>query len=428
MSTKVNAAVSRGIEILERAERENRPLTPDEQRRYDQAVQRAELETLSTMAGRPPAAAAAAPPAGTSTRFSTPAIHVAGRESYSLLRALRCAADRRPIDGFEAEVSQEIAKRTGKPPRGSFVPTNFNDPLGERAEFRDFNLTTGNDLKATIVDAANFIDLLRNRMLVRALGATILTGLVGDLSIPSLTGAATPYWIDSESGTVTASNQTTGQVALSPSTVGAQTVLSRKLLIQSTPDAEQLVRNDLAMVLALEIDRAAINGSGSGAEPEGILQNSSIATVAIADNGGAPTWAKIIELETTVAIENADIGSLAYMTNAKVRGKLRQIDKGTDTGNFLWDDRAAKPLNGYACGVTNQVPSDLTKASGSNLSAILFGNWQDLIIGLWSGLDVIADPYTGAASGALTITMLQDLDIAVRRVVSFAKIVDAVTS
>lgn len=434
------AALTEARQLVEKAETENRDLTADEEKRYGELTQKA--KDLEKRAARvrdlenqlPSTPPANTPPAAPEGRFSAPNVQTPQPPRYSLLRALRCMAERRALDGFEGEVSQELARRAGKAPQGFFMPFDFESPLEPRAlsrrlERRDnFDLTSGNDLKATIVDAGNFITLLRNRMAVRALGATILSGLIGDLSIPSHTGAGTAYWFDSESGSVTYSNQTTGQVGLAPSTVGAQTQISRKLLIQSSPDAEQLVRDDLAMVLALAIDLAAINGSGSGAEPEGILQNSSVQTVAIGDNGGAATWAKIVELESAVAADNADIGSLAYLTNALVRGSLKTIAKDTGSGQFIWDTRSPdSPVNGYPCAVSNQVPSDLTKGSGSSLSAMIFGNWADVMIGFWSGVDVVADPYTQAASGALLLTMLQDCDIQLRRTVSFAKVVDLST-
>lgn len=434
------AALDEARKLVETAETENRDLSADEEKRYDELLQKAkDLEKRHQRAKdtTPPAPPADPPAPAPEQRFSTPNVQTPANPRYSLMRALRCVAERRPVDGFEAEVSQELAKRSGKSPQGFLMPFDMDHPLEQRQmyfperEHRAFDLTSGNDLKATILDAGNFITLLRNAMRVRELGARILTGLVGDLTIPSHTGAGTAYWFNSESGTVTPSAQTTGQVALAPNTVGAQTQISRKLMIQGTPDAEMLVREDLATVLALAIDVAAINGSGSGAEPEGILQNSNIPTVAIGATGGAPTWAKMVALETEVNQDNALQGNLAYLTNAKVIGKLKVTPKEASYPVYLAEPAGANgemTLNGYRLVPSNQVPSNLTKSSGTNLSAMIFGNWADVILGFWSGVDVIADPYTQAASGALVLTMLQDCDVAIRRGESFAKIVDIATT
>lgn len=438
--------------LIDKALAESRALTSEEETR--KAAIRTELERLDGMLREaremgldqpPPPPPGPVPPAAPALhgtppnpqpgqRFSVPALGTqpgqqSGRPRYSLLRALRVAADQRQLDGFEGEVSQELAKRVGRAPRGFFVPFDFESPLEPRdvPERRDLNLTTGAYVKATITDASNFIELLRNAALVRELGATILAGLVGDLSIPKQLTAGTAYWFDSESATVTESNQTTGQVALAPKTLGTMTDISRKLLLQSSIDAETFVRADLAQVMAIELDRAVINGSGSGAEPEGILQNSSIGTVAMGTNGAAPDWASLVALETNVAVANAAIGSLAYLTNAKVRGKLKTVPKVSGQANFLMDPD--QTVNGYRCGISNQVPSNLTKGSSSGVcSAAIFGNWRDVLIGFWGGLDVLVDPYTGGAAGTLRIRMFQDADIKFRHTASFCKVVDYLTT
>jgi hypothetical protein len=201
-----------------------------------------------------------------------------------LLRALRNAVAARTgegrFDGFEAEVSQELAKRNAKSPNGFFMPLDFADPYGEGLEQRTaLNLTTGSGAIATITDFSNFIEILRAALVVRGLGARILSGLSGNLSIPRQSAGATAYWVATETTPVTVSNQTIGNVALAPNTLAAHTQLSRKFLVQTGLDAEQFVRQDLAAVLARALDSAAINGSGSGAEPEGILQRAEIPTV-----------------------------------------------------------------------------------------------------------------------------------------------------
>ena len=339
---------------------------------------------------------------------------------YSLLRAMRLSAQGRVVDGLEGEVSAEVAKSmpSGYAQKGSFfIPWNL--PM-EKYDVTSSNLSgfVGTDTRGQ-----DFIELLRNRMVVQQLGARMLTGLVGDVALPKQTGGATAYWINNESATITESNQTGSTVAYSPNTLGAATDITRKLMLQSSVDAERFVREDLAMTIALELDRAALNGSGSGSEPEGLLQNSSVNSVAIGANGGAPTFAHMVDMETEVAADNADIGGLAYVTTPGVRGKLKQTEKASNTAQFVWNDGQ---VNGYRAEATNQMPSNLTKAYGSSLHGILFGNWNDLIIAQWgSGVDVLVDPYSNSLSGAVRVVLYHDVDIAPRHDVSFCKIVDA---
>lgn len=239
------------------------------------------------------------------------------------------------------------------------------------------------------------------------------------------------YWI-AKDGTITnKSALEILQVALSPKTAGAYTEIGRNLLKQSSLDAEGLVRRDLAMCLGLGVDLAGIAGSGESNQPKGILYTDYIGAVAIGVSGGALTWSKIVALETEVSQDNAVAGAMAYLTNAKVCGQLKTIQKATNLP-FIWENNNQTPgegsVNGYRAVISNQVPGDLTKGGGSALSAVIFGNWNDLLIGMWGGLDIQVNPYSLDTSGAVRITAFQDIDVAVRHAQSFAAIVDATTT
>lgn len=344
---------------------------------------------------------------------------------YSFLRAMNFLLnprDQRAAEAaaFELECSRAAAERSGKTAQGLIVPF---DVL--KRDLTVGTATAGGHLVATNLLSASFIDLLRNAMVLDKLGTQFLTGLVGNIAIPRQTGGATAYWV-TEGNAPTESAQAFDQVTMSPKTVGAFTDISRKLLQQSSIDVEAFVQRDLARTLGLAIEAAAINGGGSN-EPVGILATSGIGDVAGGTNGLAPTWGNIIELETDVAASNADIGSLAYLTNAKVRGKLKATSKVSGQNGFIWDAGDA-PLNGYRAAVTNAVPSNLTKGTSTGVcSGIIFGNFADLLIGMWGGLDLTVDPYTNSTSGTVRVVALQDVDVAVRHKESFSAMKDALT-
>ncbi|MEO1237726.1 MAG: phage major capsid protein [Planctomycetota bacterium] len=338
--------------------------------------------------------------------------------SYSILKVIKSQVEHRSLDGLERELSDEIARRANKSPEGIYVPHEI--PL----ETRDLTTTSGSGAVGTVT-TQTFIEMLRARTLVNTLGARVMGGLVGDLSIPKQTGGATAYWVD-EGNAPAESEQTVGQVGLAPNTVGAFSDMSRKFIKQSSFDAESFVRADLAAVIARALDTAVFNGSGAGAEPLGVMQNADVATVEIDTNGGAPTFGKIVELETAVAAADADLGNLAYVTNAKGRGVLKTTPKETGEPVYLWRDD--NTLNGYRAYATNLLPSDLTKGSGTALSPVLYGNWADVIIGMWGGLDLLVDPYTGGTAGNVRVIVHQDVDVALRHAESFAKIVDMATA
>lgn len=344
---------------------------------------------------------------------------------YSLVRALHFLANpndsaARKAAAFEIECSIAAAQRSGKTAQGLMVPFDVLK--------RDLNTLTagaGGNLVATDLLGGSFIELLRNKMVLTGLGVRTLTGLQGNIAIPKQSGAATAYWV-TDGGAPTESQQTLAQVTMSPKTCGAYTDISRRLLMQSSIDVEGFVQNDLATVLALAIQQAAIQGGGAN-EPVGILATAGIGDVAGGANGLAPTWAHIIELETDVSVANADVGTLGYLTNAKVRGKLKGTEKFASTGQVVWGD-GAQPLNGYNAAVTNAVPSNLTKGTSAGVcSAIIFGNFADMIIGMWGGLDLVVDPYSNSTSGTVRVVALQDVDVAIRHAESFSAMKDALT-
>ena len=375
--------------------------------------------------------------------------------SYSLVRAIDAMADhlngnRNSLDraGLEMEASRAMAKRLGRDPQGFFVPTDWlnrslNDlqasggnqqelilralqRLLERRDLLSGTPTAGGNTVATDLLSDNFIELLRNRMVLRAAGATMLGDLSGNGAIPRQSGGATSYWV-AENDAPTESQQTVDQVTLTPKTVGAFTDYSRRLLRQSSIDVEAFVRGDLSAVGALAIDRAGFHGLGSSNQPTGIALTSGSGSVAGGPNGLAPTWGHMVSVETEVAIDNADLGRLAYITNAKVRGKLKQTPRVSGQDRMIWNDD--NTLNGYATFTTNQVRSDLDKGTSTGVcSAAFFGNWADLLIGMWGGLDILVDPYTGSTAGTVRVVALQDVDVAVRHPESFAAMLDALTT
>ena len=349
------------------------------------------------------------------------------KRQYSFNRAILAleAKDWR-LAPYEKELSDIVANRTGKTPGGFLLPMDIMT--------RELNVTipsAGGSLVATNLIATSFIEMLRERIIVRSLGAKTLEGLVGNVDIPRQTGGATGYWLG-EGDSPSESQQSFDQVKLTPKTVGAFTDVTRKLLMQSSLSADALVQSDLAQVLALEIDKAAIKGTGSTNQPLGILGTPGVGLITGGANGAAPTFDNMIDLETEIAADNADIGTLAYLTNARVRGKLKKTDVGVDTGQRVWSKGGTKDVgevNGYNAYVSNQIPSNLTKGTSADIcSAIIFGNWADLVLALWGGLEITLDPFSKSTAGTLRVVALQDVDIAVRHAESFAIMLDALTN
>jgi HK97 family phage major capsid protein len=324
---------------------------------------------------------------------------------------------------LERRASEAIAKRLGTNPRGFYVPMDIPmDGLRPQAAQRTTNDGAGGFLVADDLRATDFIEVLTGKLAVyrAGLGATILSGLVGNTYIPRRSAGTTAYWVAEGTGVnglITASDSTFQQVSLTPKTVGAATEISRNLMLQGTPSAERLVRDDLLRTLALAIDSAAISGSGLANNPTGVL-SAGITQIDSAGDASVPTWSDIVQLETEVATDNADMGRLGYLTHPLGRGYLKSNPMVAANDKMMWSDNDT--INGYTAFVSSQVPSAITQGAVVDAYAMVFGNWADLIIGLWGGLDVVVDTSTYSLAGATRIVAFQAVDVAVRHAESFA--------
>lgn len=347
-------------------------------------------------------------------------------ESYSLKRAIEAVASGRPQDaGLEMEASHAVAKRTGKSPRGFFLPNDVTNRFVGQRDLTAGAAAAGAKLVDEIVQVP-VIEALRARMVMGQLGATVLSGLSSNVSVPKVTTGAAGSWV-AENAAPSETTQVIGQVTLSPKTCAAYTDISRRLLVQSSADVESLIRNDITNSLAVAIDTAAVNGGGSN-EPTGILQHSDTTTTAINTNGGPPTYALLCTVEAAPENSNAAMGTMQFLTNAKVRKKLRQVEIAANSGLMLFDWRFNTIL-GYPTTVSNIVPSTLTKGSSSICSGIIFGDFSQVLIGYFGpGIDVLVDPYTGGNAGTVRVSALVDVDVNLRHGAALSVIKDATTA
>ena len=327
---------------------------------------------------------------------------------FSVMRAIRAMTDRNwAAAGFEKECSDAICKRAGIP---EAVNGGFYVPLDILAK-RDLTVAApsgGGNLVATNLVPQSFIDLLRARALVARLGATMLPGLVGNTSIPKLTGAATAYWLTNEATPITESQQTVGQLALTPKTVGAYTELSRLLMLQSTPAADALVMNDFAKVIALAIDLAAFEGSGASGQPTGISNTGGIGSV----TGTTLAYAGVLEFQSDVAAGNALMPSSAYVTTPTVASLLCARQRFASTDTPLW---SGSLLDGQMAGFTAASTTAVTAAS------MVFGDFSQVVIAEWGMFELAMNPYASFAAGITGIRAMQSVDVGIRQAAAFSR-------
>jgi HK97 family phage major capsid protein len=353
---------------------------------------------------------------------------------YSLLRAIRscCEHDATvPVDGIEAEVHQELARRipSERRLRGFLVPGD----IACGPERRALDLGQGAGSIMTVVrDTA--IDALRSKLILAAAGAVIgdlSEDVPGNVALPRLSSTSAATWVGDGSAP-SESNPTVDQVLLQAHTCTCYTDLTRRMIKSGTPAFQDLVLlPDLMRTIAHEVDRAGLNGSGQNNVPLGLLQHANVETVAItadAGNGGAIAHGDLVNMELTVAKKDADAAADSrpcFVASPQLRAKLRNTEAGSgNSGLKLWRD--GKVLD-YPALSSTSIPANLTKGGGSSLSAVIFGCFADLVVNTFSALDVLVNPYLQSVSGVVRVSVFLDVDIAPRHVQSFCKIVGAST-
>ncbi len=327
---------------------------------------------------------------------------------FSLVRAINALAnptDRRAQEAaaFEFECSNEAARIQGKSAQGIMMPADLLRSWGQR----DLNTSDDSTLIAQDYRGGDFIDVLRNKSSVMNAGATMLRGLQGNVVIPKKTAASSAAWIATEGGDSSESEFSVGSVTMSPKVIGGHTEMTRLMLQQSSLDVENLVRNDLSEAIALAIDLGALAGSGSSGQPTGISATSGINTTTFA--AAVPTFPELVAMESAVSADNALQGSLKYIAKPSDWGNLKSVDKASGFGQMIVGSDGQ--INGYDVVRSNQVTA----------GDYYFGNFADLLIGLYGSLDITVDPYTHSKSGTIRVVALQTCDVAVRHAVSFCK-------
>lgn len=325
---------------------------------------------------------------------------------YSILRAIRLMAEHKPLDGAEREFSDEIARRLGYQPRGFFMPEDI--VRDRRNQARGLLATSPADGGFTVgseVLASEFVELLRNAAKVVSLGARVITGLKGDVSIPRQLTGATAYWV-AEDGTITNSAATFGQIVARPRRLGTNVPYSKQFLAQTSLDAEAFVVRDSDDAIATEIDRCTINGAG-GAQPLGILNLPSGVRSTDVTFGGAATWPKYLEFFSNVATSNALLGQPAYLTTPAAAVKAMSIAKFSGGDIPIWTPDGR--IGMFRAEWSNQFPSSPTA------NQVIFADFSQILIMEWAGRDVVVDPYSAKKDGNVEVCIQRLVDIVIRR-------------
>lgn len=339
------------------------------------------------------------------------------RNEFSIIRLMDALGN--PHDkaaqaaaGFEHEVCEAAARTLSSDykVRGSFIPS---DILGKR-DLSAGTATDGAELVSADLLSGSFIEVLRNSMATAAAGVQFLPGLIGNVDIPRQTSAAAATWLSAEDADATESEPQFDQVSMTPKDLGAFTEVTRRLLLQSSPAVEGIVRNDLARALGLGIDLAVLDGSGASGQPTGISATTGINVLDLA--AADPTYAEIVNIVKLVMEDNALAGRLSWIIEANGWEALSTTAKqgsGVE-GNFILNDNGM--IAGYPHVVSNQVTSE----------EYFFGDWTQAVVGEWGGLELNVDPYTNSLKGRIRYIAFKSCDVGVKQPTAFVHAHDGI--
>lgn len=352
-------------------------------------------------------------------------------EPFSINRAIRSLINGTALTGQELEAHQrasEVAKRAGVGvnPGGMMVPLFDSRSVETRADGQTVTQDSGGYGATTVATELGApIDYLRPQPVLESLGAVFLTGLQGNLSFPKNNGGISAVW-KGEVETVDPTKDAWGEVEMTPKRLTVRVPISLQNLMQSSFDMEQYTMKTIRDVIANAIDKAGINGSGTG-EPLGILNASGTNSVAMGTNGAVPTWGSIVALETPVFVENANSSKMNYLSNPKVRGKLKVVPQESGQASYLMAQDGT--VNGYPFAVSNHVPSNLTKGTSSGVcSAAIFGDFSQLVIGQWGFMDLTVDDKSRKKDGYIEIIANVFVDVLVKQPKAFTVVKDLLTT
>jgi HK97 family phage major capsid protein len=346
------------------------------------------------------------------------------QKNFSFVRALNMAKDGK-LEGFEKEMHEEAVKEyrnSGIAVQGVGIPT-----IALRAQKRDMTATGSSGAEGGYgiqTNVGGLLEALSPRLVLSSLGVTMFDNLVGNLDIPSFTTAPTAAW-EGEVDTTAEVSPAQTKISFSPNRLAAFVDVSKQLLHQSSPSIEAYLQRFLMTAVAAKLQAGALHGSGSG-EPAGLAGTAGIGSIVGGTNGAAPLWDDITGLYKEVAIDDADLGNLAYLTNPLVVNKLQNTPRQSSgvEGNFIMN--TTNTLNGFNTAVSTSVSSTLTKGTASGIcSAIFFGNWADMALASWGGIDILINPYTKGKEGTTEVILNAYLDANVLRPTSFAAMLDA---
>lgn len=349
-----------------------------------------------------------------------------GRHQYSLMRAIRGQVNailgQGPgLDGLELEVHRELSQVRGKPGAGVLVPWDAGVP---GLQHRQLSTITGAGA-VPMHTIPTMIDVLRARLVLVGLGANLITDQTQPFALPKTVTTVTGTHVETEGTSPAKQNPTIEDIEFTYKSIEAHTKLTRQFINGSSVSAEAYIVDQLTKAVATALENACLNGTGADGQPKGLLKMTNaadgIGVKSLGTNGAKPAWTDVVALTGMVDTANAPNASRGFLTNPTMVAYFQSAPKEEGHPVYILGDSGT--INGYGYASTSLVPNNLTKGTGENLSAIAFGAWEEMLIALFTGLDLFVDPFSGQPH--VNVAVAQDYDMHLAHGESFALIVDA---
>jgi HK97 family phage major capsid protein len=328
--------------------------------------------------------------------------------------------------GFEREVLN-----AGADQRSFQLPEQVLNVLAEKRTMVTSSATAGGNFVQT--DKVGFFEALFNATVLRELGVQYMTGLSSNVDLRGFTASVTSGWASSEVGTQTPSDPTTAVRSLTPKLLYAASNVSKRLLMQTNPSIDTFLLRNMMMSLEQKLEQGVINGAGGSTEPNGMLDLIT-QIVSMGTNGSAPSYAKILELIALVETSDGRNARRKFLINPKLKSKLKQTELDSGSGAFVMGynglfQSQMGVIDGYDTLSTANVPSDLDKGSTTGVcSAMVFGDFSQVVVGQFGVIDLVVDPYTSARTATINYTLNQYVDSTILQPNALGSILDLTTT
>lgn len=409
------------LALINKAKAENRDFTEEENSEFDtRAVEIKALDAQIIREEQKEEVETRAAAANGQTVVEERGAASDAKPVFSIHKAIRSQMKNGVLDGAEKEAHERAvleAREANITTAGVVIPINRT----AQTVTGDSGTKGGNLVKTDLQEPIAF---LRPAPLMEQMGATYLTGLTGNLRFPKNEGGIVASW-EGETDTTPETANVYGYVDSIPKRLSVTVPISLQNLMQSSVDLEMYTINEINQAIANALDLASVNGSGTG-QPLGILNNTNVNAIATGTNGSAPSWDLIVDAETSVFVENANSAKMNYLVNPKTRGKLKKTKHEAGDLNYIMG--VDGNVNGYASGVSNHVPSNLTKGTGTALSAMIFGDFSQLLINQWGFMDLSVDEYSRKKEGLVEVTVNVFADVLVKQPKAFSVVKGLITA